>query len=234
MRVKGKHVIYSFILLVSGFLAAYSFQMTKDRNQLMDMPDDALTKDYFYREELNKTEEKNNELRDKLAQLKKEITELEEQLGEEQEALTKYIDDKRLLERLTGEVPVKGPGISVTLEDAEYVPSDNSINDYIVHDRHILKVIHELSSSGAVAIAINGQRLYKDSFLSCVGPVISVDGIKHPAPFVISAIGDPEVLSASVQAQNGVVYELVSENVEVTVQTKESIEMNTRDTVERW
>ena len=57
-----------------------------------------------------------------------------------------------------------------------------------------LKSLMNLYISGASAIAINGQRLSHDSYILCNGPVIEIDGHQHPAPFVISAIGDADTM----------------------------------------
>ncbi len=65
------------------------------------------------------------------------------------------------------------------------------------------KVINELYISGADAISINDQRLSSNSFIFCNGPVITVDGNQFPAPFVISAIGDPSVLIPALNIAEG-------------------------------
>jgi uncharacterized protein YlxW (UPF0749 family) len=234
VKLKGRHVIFSFILLITGFLAAFSYQITKEEAKVVKVESDQLNEDYFYREELNKTVEKNKELRNELVQLKDQISQYESELGENEDVVQEFIEDKRELQMLAGEIPVNGPGITVTLNDAEYIPSEENVNEYIVHDLHVHSVVNELLSSGAVAVSINGQRLIQSSYINCVGPVISVDGIKHPAPFTISAIGDKEVLETSLLLQNGVVEQLVSDNVEVTIETKDEIIMDAKIPAEGW
>ncbi|MBB6455033.1 uncharacterized protein YlxW (UPF0749 family) [Salirhabdus euzebyi] len=236
MKLKGSHVIFSFILLVTGFLAAFSYQITKEESKVVKLESDQLEQDYFYRQQLNEVEQKNKQLRNELVALKEQINNFEEELGKQEEVVAGFLDDKQKLQMLTGEVPIRGSGISVTLKDAEYVPDDESVNvnDYIVHDLHVHKVVNELLSSGASAISINGQRLLKSSFITCIGPVISVDGVQHPAPFVISAIGDADILETSLKLQNGVLEQLVMDNVEVTIEKKNELKMNARVSGERW
>jgi uncharacterized protein YlxW (UPF0749 family) len=82
-----------------------------------------------------------------------------------------------------------------------------------------------LKISGAEAISINGQRLHANSYISCTGPVITVDGKTFPAPFIIEAVGDPSVLLASVNLGGGVVDQLTSDNIVVTVEEKGRITM---------
>ncbi len=166
--------------------------------------------------------------------LQKQVSEYEEELASQQTLVNDYVDDKRRLQMLVGELPINGPGVVVSLNDAEYIPSDQNVNDFIVHDLHVHMVINELLSSGASAIAINGQRLLNDSFIQCIGPVISVDGVEHPAPFVISAIGDAGVLEASLMLENGVVEQLVYDHVEVKVEKQDKISMDARISSEGW
>lgn len=104
------------------------------------------------------------------------------------------LEDVEKYRMFTGEIGVKGKGVKVSLEDASYIPSGQNVNNYIVHESHIFHVINELFISGASAVSINGQRITHQSYIHCNGPVVTVDGVQHPAPFVISAIGDPAVL----------------------------------------
>ncbi|MDP4163311.1 MAG: DUF881 domain-containing protein, partial [Bacillota bacterium] len=69
----------------------------------------------------------------------------------------------------------------------------------------------------------NGQRLSSNSYIVCNGPVITVDGYQHPAPFVISAIGDPDVLSAALNITGGVKDQLVNDNIVFTLEKKDEI-----------
>ncbi|MCT2538056.1 DUF881 domain-containing protein [Aquibacillus koreensis] len=228
MKLKGRHVIWSLVFLVFGFLLTYSYQQTKNESQIIQLSDSEWEKDYFYRQQLINLEEKNRELRMELSSNRQEIQLLEEELGKQEETLGDYVELKKQLQMLTGELPIKGKGMQVTLRDSDYIPTEENANQYIVHDRHMHLVINELFSAGAKAISINGQRIYKDSFISCVGPVVSVDGVPHPAPFTIAAIGDPEVLDVSLNLTNGVVDILLSDNIEVEIEKKKDIEMRAR------
>jgi len=232
MKITGKHVIISFVLLVSGFLVAFSYQQTKNNAQIVQMSDDQLEKDYYYRQQLIDVEGQNKELREEVEAKKDRIQKLENQLVDQEQKVGNYVQEKKKLQKLTGDLPVEGPGVEVQLRDADYVPSEENVNQYLVHESHIHKVVNELLSAGADAVAINGQRLFRDSYISCIGPVVSVDGVQHPAPFVITAIGDPEVLMPSLQLTHGVVDQLVNDNVEVTLQEKDRISMHARMTGE--
>ncbi|KGX93259.1 hypothetical protein N781_12685 [Pontibacillus halophilus JSM 076056 = DSM 19796] len=226
--MNGKHVIFSFVLLVSGFLVTFSYQQTKANPQVVQLTDGQLEQDYYYRKQLIEVEEKNKELREEVAAKQEAIQGKEENIGDQATLVQDYIDEKQKLQKLTGEVAVEGQGVEVELRDAAYIPSEENANQYIVHDSHVHKVINEMLASGAEAIAINGQRIYRNSYIACTGPVITVDGVQHPAPFVITAIGDPDVIEPSLNLQNGVVDQLVEDHVEVSVQVKGNVAMNAK------
>ncbi|MFB1049659.1 DUF881 domain-containing protein [Paraliobacillus sp. JSM ZJ581] len=228
MKLRGRHIVLSLVLFVLGFLAAYSYQLTKEHPQIVQMSEQEWEKDFFYRQQLIQLEEKNRELQDQVDTYRKDINQLEQKFGNEEAAIKNYVEEKKKLQMITGDLPIQGSGVKISLKDADYIPSEENANQYIVHDRHVQLVINELYSAGAKAIAINGQRIYKDSFVNCVGPVISVDGNQYPAPFVIESIGDPEVLRTSLELTNGVIDILVNDNIEVKLEAIERIQMDAK------
>lgn len=223
MHVKGKHVILSLVLFVFGYLIAVSYEQAQyllEENEIAEDWDRA----FHYRQQLIDFEERNNELEREINSLRLDLLETEAQLSEEQATLMSAVELKRKLQAYVGELAINGPGVFVTLKDQEYVPSDANVNDYIVHDRHVQLVINELLSAGAEAIQVNGQRIFQDSHVYCVGPVITVDGTSYPAPFTIEVIGDSDVLLAALTLEQGVIDQLVNERIEVEYGTKQ-IEM---------
>ncbi|MFG6115217.1 DUF881 domain-containing protein [Halobacillus sp. MO56] len=228
MKLKGKHVILAFVLLATGFLVSYSYTQADTESQMVKLTERTWEKEYFYRKQLLDLEEKNKELREELQGKTEKIQQFENNLASSERQIADFVERKKKLQLLTGELPVEGPGMKVTLRDAEYIPDEAHANNYIVHEPHIHKVVNELKSAGAKAIAINGQRYLSNSYFACTGPVITVDGTQHPAPFVISAIGDPEVLFSSFSLKNGVVDQLVADNIEVELEKSEAIQMDAR------
>lgn len=228
MKLKGKHVILAFVLLVTCFLVAYSYSQADDEAQMVKLADRTWEKEYFYRQQLIDLEEKNKELREELQVKTEEIQQFENGLASSERQIADFVERKKKLQLLTGQLPVEGPGMRVTLRDAEYIPSEGHANDYIVHEPHIHKVINELRSAGAKAISINGERYVNDSYFACTGPVITIDGTQHAAPFVITAIGDPDVLFSSLSLTNGVVDQLVADNIEVELEKSDAIQMEAR------
>lgn len=224
MRIKGSHLILSVILLITGFILSFSYQIANE-----DAKEHLNNKEWERRDQLQSTvlalQKKNRALRDELTKIQKEIQEKENEIVEQEKTTTNLVSDLNKLRKANGLVKVTGPGISVTLSDATYIPDEVNPNNYIVHEEHIRSVINELLISGAEAIAINGQRITHRTSIVCVGPVVSVDGVQYNAPFEITAIGDPKTMEDSLYLAGNIVDKLVNDGVEVRVEKKE-ITMN--------
>ena len=104
-------------------------------------------------------------------------------------------------------VAVSGPGVTVTLTDAPPgpIPETATPDDLVVHQQDIEDVMNALWSGGAEAMTVQGARVSSRSVIRCIGNVILVDGISYSPPYVISAIGNPEQLRDTVNANPRVV-----------------------------
>ncbi|WP_018921339.1 DUF881 domain-containing protein [Salsuginibacillus kocurii] len=169
-------------------------------------------------ERIMSTQDKNRELEAELRLRQSEVSQLEEKAAETENSLqfiTEQIEQLRMLE---GEIAYEGPGVKVSLDDYSYIPEHHNPNDYIVHDRHVQQVIDELLAAGAEAVAVNGTRINRHSYIQCLGPVIEVDGTTSFAPFVITAIGPSETLSDALQLSGGTADQLLNEQIQVRIQ----------------
>ena len=95
---------------------------------------------------------------------------------------------------------LEGPGIEIVMYDNIGESIGLDFNDYIIHDVDIMNVINDLRVAGAEAISINDQRIVAWSEIKCGGPIIRVNGKSIGTPFMIKAIGDPQLLMAAVNA----------------------------------
>ncbi len=100
-----------------------------------------------------------------------------------------------------GFVPVAGRGVVVTLDDA---PSDaatraraESLDDLVVHQQDVQAVVNALWLAGAEGIMLMDQRLISTSAVRCVGNTLSLQGRPYSPPYVVTAVGDPEQLTAA-------------------------------------
>ncbi|WP_276705708.1 DUF881 domain-containing protein [Caldibacillus debilis] len=223
-QVKTNRVVFSLVCLVLGFLVAYSYQLTQREEKPAPLTDSQWKKTVELRNELIAEEKKNRELAEELHKKQNEVLQFEKKLADEEKVLSGMAEEAEQLRRYLGKVKVSGKGLIVTLDDGKY-PYEGDVNNYIVHEHHIFKVVNELYLSGAYAVAINGQRLTRRSYIVCNGPVITVDGKQFPAPFVITALGDPDVLEKALNMRGGVKDQLVSENIVVKIEKSNSVEM---------
>ena len=165
-----------------------------------------------------------NELMDQKDGLEDQVKELQSELAlyreqaasgdEGSEALKAEVDK---LEIAAGLTDVEGPGVTVILEDSTSANVTGDEADYLIHDSDLLSVINELRSAGAEAISLNGERLLSTSEVRCTGAVVTVNGRRYAAPYIVFAIGDPDTLYSAMTMRNGVVDVLSQWGITVTV-----------------
>jgi len=141
----------------------------------------------------------------------RQLTAQVEALSGEVDQLTSQLDDSPEVPesgpRSVGRIPVTGPGLVVTLDDAPAdapVPPGVHPDDLVVHQQDIEAVINALWAGGAEAMAIQGQRIVATSAIRCVGNVLLLHGQVHSPPYTIEAIGDPEALRAALDGSHAV------------------------------
>ncbi|MEH7414191.1 DUF881 domain-containing protein [Neobacillus drentensis] len=228
IKIRGKDFILSLVCLVLGFMVAFSYHLTKikHQNEKRNLSGNQYEKTLGLRNQLIAQEETNRKLQKELNQKQDKVLKNEKNLSKETQVFLNLAEDAEKYRLFLGKVKVEGKGVKVTLADGAYDPQEVNVNNYLVHEQHVFKVVNELYISGAEAIAINGQRLTSHSYIVCNGPVITVDGVQYPAPFVITAIGDPEVLSSSLNLSGGVKDQLVNDNVIFTLESEDEIVLN--------
>jgi uncharacterized protein YlxW (UPF0749 family) len=226
LPISRKYLILFLVCIITGFIIGISMNLSKDKRTLSAVSP-YMDQENQYTEDLISQKERNKVLAEELASLEKKIRAYEKQFSSNEEQYEQNIADAEQLRLLLGHTKGQGPGIKIMLEDSEYNSASTNPNDYIVHDSHIFKVLNELKISGAEAISINGRRLKANSYISCNGPVITIDDAQYPAPFVIEAVGDQDVLLAALELTGGVFDQLLNEQVIVTVEKSTTISMST-------
>src|ERR671923_1950991 len=97
-------------------------------------------------------------------------------------------------------LPVSGPGLVVTLDDApEEALEDPSVNPnlLVVHQQDIQAFVNALWAAGADAVSLQGQRLISTTGIKCVGNTVVLEGVPYSPPYRIEAVGNVEALQAS-------------------------------------
>jgi uncharacterized protein YlxW (UPF0749 family) len=101
--------------------------------------------------------------------------------------------------------PVHGPGLAVTLQDAQRdangrFPRDASPDDLVVHQQDIQAVLNALWSVGAEAIQMQDQRIIATSVPRCVGNTLLLNGRTYSPPYTITAIGNAAAMQSALAA----------------------------------
>lgn len=104
-------------------------------------------------------------------------------------------------------LPMTGPGLMVTLDDAPYDQPEVEGADpdiFVVHQQDIQAVVNALWSGGAEGISVENQRIISTTGIKCVGNTVVLQQIPYAPPYRIRAVGDPVALSAALQASSTV------------------------------
>jgi uncharacterized protein YlxW (UPF0749 family) len=120
-------------------------------------------------------------------------------------ALAAITDKSARLAVDAGLDPMRGPGLVVTLNDAQRdaegrFPRDASPDDLVVHQQDIEAVLNALWSAGAEGIQMQDQRIIGTSAPRCVGNTLLLNGRTYSPPYVVTAIGDPGAMQAALAA----------------------------------
>jgi len=147
-------------------------------------------------------------------QLRTELENRQEEVRRLRESILGTKEDKDLqveldrLDLLAATVPVKGPGIVVTVDDS---PGDTSKGR--VMDVDLQQLVNGLWQSGAEAIAINGHRLSARSAIRGAGSAITVNYRSLSRPYRVEAIGDPNTLqSRYIETAGGIWWSSLAQN----------------------
>jgi uncharacterized protein YlxW (UPF0749 family) len=132
------------------------------------------------------------DVRREVASLRREVTRLDAQRVRVIRQVGAIGATARRLGAAAGTVPVTGPGMVVTVDDAAQATSDRER----VYDQDLQRLVNGLWAAGAEAVSINGQRLSSLSAIRLAGEAITVNFRSMRRPYVVSAIGNPDELPA--------------------------------------
>ncbi|MFJ5230226.1 DUF881 domain-containing protein [Kitasatospora sp. NPDC088391] len=109
------------------------------------------------------------------------------------------------LRSAAGLEPLRGPGMTVTLDDAPpnataRIPGvpEPGVNDLVIHQQDIQAVVNALWRGGAEGVQVMDQRLISTSAVRCVGNTLLLQGRVYSPPYVIRAVGRTADLRAAV------------------------------------
>lgn len=223
MKVRKFHLYLTIVTICTGFLMAYSIELTKLRT-LARQNDQQVQQETQLTERIIAEKEQNRKLELQMMDLQRQVAKREEAMAKRQSAAAEILGQLEAARMMAGVVPVEGPGLIVTMKDNQNAANSQDVSNYIVHEQDVRLVVNELRAAGAEAISINGQRLVANSAIRCVGPTIIVNGIKSAAPFVITAVGEPATLDNALNLPGGVLQTL-DEFVHIELAKKDRVQL---------
>jgi uncharacterized protein YlxW (UPF0749 family) len=135
---------------------------------------------------------------DEIQTLQKTRDDLQSDTSARQAALDQARKQSDTLSILAGVVPVRGPGVVITIKE---VNGQVDVGAF-------LDMVEALRTAGAEAMEINGKVrvVAQTSFEDGTGGLL-VDGLLLSAPFTVDAIGDPDALGSALKFPDGPVDE---------------------------
>jgi uncharacterized protein YlxW (UPF0749 family) len=109
-----------------------------------------------------------------------------------------------------GLVPLRGPSVTVALDDADKADQQRDLaagatpDDLVIHQQDVQGVVNALWVGGAEGLTIMGQRVVSTTAVRCVGNTLLLHGRTFGPPFVITAVGNPVSLRRALDADRTV------------------------------
>lgn len=201
MNKKGKYILSILLIIFSITIIdinlkneTYSENLNKENIQILE-----LEKEIEYLKTLKK--EKENQL---YKYKNEDISDIQNDINSKYKYFSLY----------SGHLKTSGPGIRILLFDNlndENIKFQYDMNSDVIHDNDVINIINDLKIAKAEAISINGHRLNSKTEIICGGPIIRINKYPIAMPFVIEAIGEPEILENAIKnkATNGYIIEKV-------------------------
>jgi len=195
-RWRGRTIV-ALTMVVAGLLVAVTYEQAAATVQGREQVRDALIAD------VQRDSEVTDDLTAQLETLQTEVTSTRDELLAASAVGQRARDALARAERGAAAVAVTGPGLLVTLANADPTADEDPVGGGTaeqdprerVRDGHLQLVVNSLWAAGAEAVSINGQRLGTTTAIRFAGEAVLVDFRPVTNPYEIRAIGDPDTLS---------------------------------------
>jgi uncharacterized protein YlxW (UPF0749 family) len=143
------------------------------------------------------------------AQLRAEVDQDTARLAEVDQPVKQAREKADALRAPAGFTALRGPGVTVTLNDSSRRATDLGPNapdndDLVVHQGDVQAVVNALWAGGAEAMSIMDVRVISTSAVRCVGNTLLLHGQVFSPPFKITAIGEPTAMHRALESAEGV------------------------------
>ena len=200
-------VLVVVLAVLTGFLFAVAAQSLRPKpTAAATVKDELVTR-------IESLQEHGAQQEAKVAALGKQVRDYEA-LALQQSGGADLTNSIKTLEVQAGAVALKGPGLTLTLDDAASSSPDtdagsrpsSGFEEGRVTSADLQIVVNGLWGAGAEAISINGHRLSSTAAIRFAGQAIIVDFRPLARPYVITALGDGPAMQALFEPSFAGVY----------------------------
>lgn len=191
LRSGQRHVTLFMVFVLLGFLLVTAFTAQQTQGGRSGRRKTDLV------QFINKRRSEQKRLAASLSATRKEIAGIDLRRAKSEGVLAGHSRELASLRERAGLSPVRGPGLALTIGDAQRVPPDigRGANLYLVNDSDLQILVNALWRGGAEAISINGERLVVSSGIRSAGSTIMINSSPLGGPYRIHAIGNPGALN---------------------------------------
>jgi uncharacterized protein YlxW (UPF0749 family) len=193
-RWRGRALV-ALTMAIAGLLMAVTYDQAAAGAEGREQVREALIGD------IDRESSVSDDLQDQLQDLSQEVTSTRDELLAASAVGQDALDDLDRAEQGSAAVRVTGPGLLVTLANADPKADEDPVGGTAeedprgrVRDGDLQLVVNALWAAGAEAVSINGQRLGPTTAIRFAGEAVLVDFRPVTNPYQVSAVGDPETL----------------------------------------
>lgn len=198
MRSRSGQLAIAALALALGFLVVVQFRTQATAGGLADLSAGDLTT------LIANLSTHNQQLAIEEATLRARLSDLQASGTQHAKIMASIRDDLSRLRRWAGFDPVRGRGVRITI--------DGPIGAHGLND-----LINELRSVAAEAIAIEDVRITEADVVADLPDGLGVENRSLDGPITVWAIGNPQVLTASLTRVGGIIGRIQVSQPEVTI-----------------
>lgn len=165
-----------------------------------------------------------DDLNAKLMDYQKKIDDFEIAAANQSDTTKLMKDEIDRLRFSSGLVDVEGVGIVITITPITDISTRMTAP---IDSSDIIDIVNDLNSAGSEAISINDERYVGRTQISSVGGSIKINDTKFSStePFVVKAIGAPDILNGVFKLPGSVVENLRNAGIDVKINEDSNIKI---------
>lgn len=200
----GRHssaAVIGVLTLLLGFAIAVQVHANSGSDALTGLSEEDLIS------VLDDQQDRSDRLRIQLAQLQQSLQDLQSSGNRAAAARQQALAESAALGVLLGTLPAHGPGVVVTISDA----------DSKLGPEDVLDLVEELRGAGAEAIQFGSVRVSTTTAFAGSAGALDVDGTTLAPPYEVVAIGPPKTMYTALSIPGGSAATIGAEGGSVSI-----------------